>query len=68
MTTKELTHIAKNIGATEIANEDTANAVEKAITICSTHGSYGVTATLFKATDNKYYYICKPYMFIYKFI
>lgn len=68
MTTKELVHIAKNIGATEITDNDTANAVEKAITICSTHGIYGVSATLFKATDNNYYYIGKPFSFIQKFI
>lgn len=68
MTTKELIHIAKSIGATEIVSNDTANEIERDKIICSTQGVYGVHAILFKATDNNYYYIGKPYGFIYKFI
>ena len=68
MTTKELIHIAKTIGATEIVSEENASTIDVDKIICSTQGSYGVNAILFKATDNKYYYIGKPYGFIYKLI
>ena len=68
MTTKEIIHIAKNIGAIVIVDEKTANAVEKDIVICAAQGKYGIKAILFKATDGKYYYVDKPFCFIYKFI
>lgn len=68
MTAKELVHIAKSIGATEITKENINSSITKDVTICSTQGKYGVKAVLFRAADGKYYYICKPYGFIYKFI
>lgn len=68
MTTKELIHIAKSIGATEITDNTVADTITNDVTICSTSGTYGATSILFKATNGNYYYIGKRYGFIYKFI